>query len=241
MVNINPVVINNINIYPFASISELLECIADKKKILIAINAEKILHATEQSRTIINNNIGYADGAGAVFALKRMGYKNIEKIPGCELWLEIIERYFKCRSFYLIGGKQDVIEQTVKRLQDQFTQINIVNYRNGYFNEAEKKELFQDIQEKAPDIVLVAMGSPKQEILMEEMSAIYPALYMGLGGSFDIYTNNVKRAPKWWVKNNLEWAYRLIKQPLRIKRQIYLIKFFIFLLFKNTAQDEKKQ
>jgi len=227
----SPVTINNINVYPFKSVDELLDDVVDEKKILIAINAEKILHATEHTINIINSNIGYADGVGAVFALKKRGYKASVKIPGCELWLKIIERYSGHKSFYLIGGKQKIVDQTVKKLKSQFPQINVVNYKNGYFDEMEKRKLFQDIQEKKPDIIFVAMGSPKQEIVMNEMLSCYPALYMGLGGSFDVYTDNVKRASRWWVERNLEWAYRLVKQPSRIRRQIYLVRFIRFLLF----------
>ena len=234
-----PVIINNISIHPFTSVGELVEYIVDQKKILIAINAEKILHSTEQVRNIINNNIGYADGMGAIFALRKKGYKNVIKIPGRELWLKVIEQYFRDKSFYLIGGKQEVIESTVEKLQTQFAQINIVNYRNGYFDEAEKSRLIHDIQIKKPDIILVAMGSPQQEIYMNEMLASHPALYIGLGGSFDLYTNNVKPVPRWWVEHNLEWAYRLIKQPLRIKRQIHLLKFVVLLLFIRRNNYEK--
>jgi len=71
----------------------------------------------------------------------------------------------------------------------------------------------------------VAMGSPKQEELIEEMLTVHPAVYQGLGGSFDVYVGAVKRAPDWWVANNLEWAYRLVRQPARIFRQIHLVKF----------------
>ena len=72
------------------------------------------------------------------------------------------------------------------------------------------------------------MGSPKQEVLMEKLHQKHKATYQGLGGSFDVYTGAVKRAPNWWVKNNLEWAFRLFKEPSRIKRQIHLIRFYIF-------------
>ena len=97
---------------------------------------------------------------------------------------------------------------------------------NGYLKtEDERLALIEDVAAKKPDVVFVAMGSPKQELLMEEMSKRHPAIYQGLGGSFDVYTGNVKRAPEWWVAHNLEWAYRLIKEPVRIKRQIHLIKF----------------
>lgn len=89
----------------------------------------------------------------------------------------------------------------------------------------EKQALLDDIAAKKPDVVFVAMGSPKQELLMEEMLERHEAIYQGLGGSFDVYTGHVERAPKWWVDHNLEFAYRLVRQPSRIKRQIYLVKF----------------
>ena len=87
--------------------------------------------------------------------------------------------------------------------------------------------MLEDIAEKQQDVVFVAMGSPKQELLMEEMLERHSAIYQGLGGSFDVYTGNVKRAPKWWVDHNLEFAYRLVKQPSRIKRQIHLVRFLL--------------
>lgn len=227
---INPITVNGVSIYPFDSSSQLIDYVKDNKGILVAINAEKILHATEQTREIINRNIGYCDGIGAIMALKKHGCRNVVKIAGCELWLEIIRRLYKTRSFYLIGGKQEVIEATVAKLRTEFEDIDIVNYRNGYISsDSEKEELINDIVTKKPDVVFVAMGSPKQELLMEEIMKRHPAIYQGLGGSFDVYTGNVKRAPKWWIDHNLEFAYRLINQPSRIARQIHLVKFWVML------------
>lgn len=223
----NRVALNGVKVHPFKSFTELLEYVKGRKGILVAINAEKILHATNQTRDIINRNIGYCDGIGAVMAVKKHGYKDAVKIPGCELWLKIIASlYREGKSFYLVGGKQEVIQNTVEKLKREFPNINIANYRNGYIKtEEEKQNLIADIAEKKPDVVFVAMGSPKQELLMEEMAQQHAAIYQGLGGSFDVYTGNVKRAPKWWVDHNLEFAYRLVKQPSRIKRQIHLIRF----------------
>jgi len=224
----NRVELNGVKVHPFKSFDELLNYVCGRKGILVAINAEKILHATDQTRDIINRNIGYCDGFGAVMALKKHGY-DAAKIPGCELWLKIIEAlYTKDKTFYLVGGKPEVIESTVMKLKKDFPGINIVNYRDGYIkSEDERQELINDIVAKRPDVVFVAMGSPKQELLMEEMSKKHSAIYQGLGGSFDVYTGNVERAPEWWVNHNLEWAYRLLKQPSRIKRQIHLVRFWI--------------
>lgn len=226
---VQDVYLNGVRVYAFVSREELLDYLERKKGVLVAINAEKILHATEQTRGIINRNIGYCDGIGAVMAMKKKGYKDVVKIPGCELWLKIIASlYRRNKTFYLVGGKQDVIESTVKKIKEEFEGIRILAYRNGYIQtQEEKNELIEDVMNKRPDIVFVAMGSPKQELLMEEMLERHPAIYQGLGGSFDVYTGNVKRAPKWWVDHGLEWAYRLVKQPSRIKRQIYLVKFLV--------------
>lgn len=222
-----PVFINDLKIYPFASEFDLIEQIILKNGILIAINAEKIIHSTDQIRSIINRNVGYCDGIGAVMALRRHGYRNVIKIPGCELWLKIIATCNKEKTFYLIGSKENVIGHTVEKLQVDFPDIRIVNYRNGYINtEKEKEDLLNDILEKRPDVVFVAMGSPKQELLMEEMYAVHPAIYQGLGGSFDVYAGFVKRAPKWWIDNGLEGVYRVVSQPKKIKRFLKALPFW---------------
>lgn len=227
--------ISGLRVFSFATRSELIEYVDIEKKSLIAVNAEKILHADEQTKNLINNNIGYPDGVGAVMALKSKGLKDAVKIPGCELWLDIVSYFYKTKSFYLVGAKQEVIDATVTKLQTEFPGINIVGYRNGFItSEEEKSTLIEDIRQKQPNIVFIAMGSPKQELLMQKLQTINPAIYQGLGGSFDVYVGRVNRAPAWWVDHNLEWAYRLFRQPWRIKRQIHLVRFFWDVVFKRV-------
>lgn len=219
-------------VYPFASFEELLAFVAERKGILVAINAEKILHATDETRAIINRNIGYCDGAGALYALRQKGHPEACKIPGCELWLRIVAACYRERTFYLVGGRQEVIDETVARLGREFPGIRIVGHRNGYLRTPqERAALVDDVAARRPDVVFVAMGSPKQELLMEEMQQRHPAIYQGLGGSFDVYTGHVERAPRWWIDHNLEFLYRLIKQPSRIRRQIHLLRYFYWLAF----------
>ncbi len=220
--------LNGVSTYAPKSRKELMQYAFDNHKILVAVNAEKILHATDDSRALINRNLGYPDGIGAVWALQKKGVKDVVKIPGCELWLDVVNAYYQSKSFYLIGGKQMVIEATVNKLRAEFNGIDICNYRNGYIKtQEEEAALIEDIVKLRPDVVFVAMGSPRQENLMEKIQQSHKAVYQGLGGSFDVYIEHVKRAPKWWVKNNLEWTYRLLKQPSRIKRQIHLVRFFV--------------
>ena len=226
--------LNGVNVYVPSSSKELIDYSMMHKKILVAVNAEKILHANTKSREIINKNIGYPDGMGAVWALKKKGFSNAFKIPGCELWLDIIARCYKSKTFYLLGGKQRVIDKTILKLKEEFIGINILNYRNGYIkNEEERKSLIKNIVGLAPDIIFVAMGSPKQEMMMEDIKKKHCAVFQGLGGSFDVYIGEVNRAPNFFIDNNIEWAYRLIKQPSRIIRQIHLLHFLILLKLKK--------
>ncbi|MCE8189171.1 WecB/TagA/CpsF family glycosyltransferase [Porphyromonas gingivalis] len=225
------ILLGGVEVYPFTSAEELISYVSGHPAILVAINAEKILHATDELKAIYNRNLGYSDGAGAVLALKKKGHQKACKIAGCELWLKIIERYSREKSFYLVGGKPEVIEETIQKLRKDFPRINIVGYRDGYLKGNDDEVLIEDIAAKKPDVVFVAMGSPKQELLMERMQRVHPnAIYQGLGGSFDVYTGRVERAPEWLIRHNLEFAYRLIKQPSRIKRQIHLVRFLFRVL-----------
>lgn len=171
---------------------------------------------------------------------KQKGFENACKIPGCELWLKIVAQFYREKTFYLIGGKPQIIEETVSKLRKEYAGIHIIGYRDGYIKANEERErLIKDITEKRPDVVFVAMGSPKQELLMEEIQHRHKAIFQGLGGSFDVYTGHVERAPKWWVNHNLEFAYRLLKEPKRIKRQIHLIKYAWWLITKNYRTMKK--
>ena len=223
--------LNGMKVFPFNSASELLEYVNCHKGILVAVNAEKVTKATDETRAIVNNNIGYADGAGVVVAMHKLGKPQAVRIAGCDLWLNIVQESYREKTFYLIGSKQEVIEDTVKQLKSQYNGITIVGYRNGYINnEEERNALIQDIAGKKPDVVFVAMGSPKQEFLMADMMKIHPAIYQGLGGSFDVYTGRVKRAPLWWQKHNVEFLYRFLKQPQRYRREYYRLKFLFWLM-----------
>lgn len=224
----NNVSLNGIKTFPFKNAEELLSYIQGKKKILIAVNAEKIMNAGERLAGTINSNIGYPDGIGAVYALQKKGYKS-EKIPGVELWLEIISEYHKTSSFYFIGSKDEVIEEVVNKLRVEYPGIMIKGFRNGYFKESEEDKIINEVVTASPDIVFVAMGSPRQEYFMERAMMRWPALYMGLGGSFDVYTGKVRRAPYLFRFFHAEWLFRLLREPVRFRRQLVLLKFMFYL------------
>lgn len=225
----NSVNVGDVKTYAFESRESFLDFIEDKQTILIAINAEKIMKKDPKLKKIINENIGYPDGSGAVMALKQKGL-NVVKIAGAEFWLEIVKRFQHEKSFYILGASSTIMENTVSKLKEEYPDINIVGYRDGFLKDGDKEALVEILKTKKPDVVFIAQGSPRQEFLMDELIKEYPALYMGLGGSFDVYTEYKKRAPKIFIKFNLEWFYRLLKEPSRVGRQLILIKF-LFLFF----------
>lgn len=211
--------LGGIGVCPFGSDAELLDYVDHRKGILVAVNAEKIMNADDRLRAIINDNIGYCDGAGAVKGLKRKGAKRVVRIPGCELWLKIIERHYKDGRFYFVGSTDEVVAGVVEKLRREFEGIDIVGWRNGFIaGRQEREALIADIEAKAPDYVFVAMGSPRQEYLMAEMQQRHAAVYQGLGGSFDLYMGNFKRAPRLLQCMGCEWVWRFVAQPTRIKR-----------------------
>ncbi len=210
--------LSGMSTHSYDSKEEFLEYINNKQAILIAINTEKILSNNKQLKEIVNENIGYPDGIGAVMALKRKGINAI-KTPGAQLWLDIIRKYNSEKTFYLIGSTKEIIERTVQKLKTEFPGIRIKNYKNGYFDDTELEEIKNDIKMKKPDIVFVGIGSPRQEFIMADLIKDHSALYMGLGGSFDLYCGIVKPVPDWW-KKHFKWEalYRSFNDIKNLKR-----------------------
>jgi UDP-N-acetyl-D-mannosaminouronate:lipid I N-acetyl-D-mannosaminouronosyltransferase len=218
--------IKDVNVYPFKNMDELIAYSEGNKKLYLSLNAEIIVRAKGDVANLINEHVGYADGFGAVKVLKSKGAKDIERIPGCELWLELVKRYHSCKSFYLIGATEETVQATVAKLKEMYPDIRICGYRNGYIKTAEEREtVIRDVVEKKPEYVFVAMGFPAQEKLMYDMYQKYKAVYLNLGGSFDVFTGKVSRAPKFLQKMGLEWLYRFITHPSRFKRQIVYLQF----------------
>lgn len=129
---------------------------------------------------------------------------------------------------FLVGGQPDVLAQTEAALRRRWG-VNVVGAQDGYFSPEQRNALFERIHASGAQIVTVAMGSPRQEILMRDCRAYYPqALYMGVGGTYDVFTGRVRRAPHLWRRFGLEWLYRLLSQPTRWRRQVKLLRFVAY-------------
>lgn len=193
-----------------------------------SINAEVLMLAYTDSiyrDALVNQcNVRFADGIGVVKAIKQKHGILIPRLPGCEIWeLLMAEAHTRQAPVFLVGAKLSVLEQTCKKLQAQY-QTPIAGYQDGYFEN--EKALIERIKQSDAKIVTVAMGSPRQEqFILSCRDAGINAIFMGVGGTYDVFTGNVKRAPVIWQNMGLEWFYRLLSQPTRWKRQINLLRF----------------
>ncbi len=203
---------------------------AIKEGTLVAINAEKMLTIEDepQIRTLIENaEFKYADGISVVRSVrKKYPHADVQRVAGADLWEALMKKAGREGTpVFLVGGKPDVLAQAKEKLRSQW-QVNIVDSQDGYFRTEDRQALFERIRDSGAKIVTVAMGSPRQEILMRDCRAVYPhALYMGVGGTYDVFTGHVKRAPGIWQRLGLEWLYRLLSQPSRISRQLRLLRY----------------
>ena len=169
---------------------------------------------------------------GVKIGLKILG-TTVERIPGIDLGKAILKRaqYLK-KTVALVGAEQDVVENAVVNLKFEMPDLNIVYYRDGYFTD--ENEVRHELLSKGPDVVLVALGSPKQEYFINSIKNQLPnSIFIGLGGSFDVWAGKVKRAPKIFRNLGLEWFYRIAKEPERIKRVFPTLPLFIIKVIKE--------
>jgi UDP-N-acetyl-D-mannosaminouronate:lipid I N-acetyl-D-mannosaminouronosyltransferase len=210
-----------------AAVTDVFQNYMDSDYSAVAINPEKIILSRESEavRMVLEDcDIRYADGIGVVKFISHKVKAKIARIPGCELWEEVMkEAGLRNTSVYLVGSKAETLQGTITKLQNLYS-TNIVGYQDGYYKN--EQQLIRNILVSEAKIVTVALGSPKQELFIAECrKAGIKAFFMGVGGTYDVFTDNVKRAPKLFCDLGLEWFYRLLSQPTRIYRQRNLLKF----------------
>lgn len=204
---------------------------------LVAINAEKVILA-EQNPLLLQflqtSEFNYADGISIVHSIKKKYPQyHLERIAGADLWQTLIRKAGELNlPVFLVGSSPETLNAVVERLVNW--EVNIVGSQHGYFHEIEETALIEQIKQSGAKFVTVAMGTPKQEFFIQKVQQQYPqALYMGVGGTYDVFVGKVKRAPRMWQKLGLEWLYRLFSQPTRWKRQRNLIKYAYYYFTNN--------
>jgi N-acetylglucosaminyldiphosphoundecaprenol N-acetyl-beta-D-mannosaminyltransferase len=147
-------------------------------------------------------------------------------------------------KIYLLGGREETNQKAVSNISRQFPNIQIVGSHHGFFD-WDKNRIPDEIEASSPDLILVALGFPRQEKwIASNIAQFSKGLYMGVGGSIDVLAGEVQRAPEFWQKMNLEWFYRLVSQPSRWRRMLaipqFLIEIFKIKLRKTGPSTEKK-
>lgn len=194
----------------------------NKKTFVVTANPETFMisEKNEDVRKMLldKETVMVPDGIGVLKAGKKIGYNIEERITGIDIANELLKfGNEQKKSIYLFGSKQEVIDSMKKVIKEQYPNLKLVGTSNGYVTDKDK--VFDEIVKLEPDIVLVALGIPLQEMLIyKHLNRFKKGIFVGVGGSFDVMSGMKKRAPKIFIKLNLEWLYRIMKEPKRLKR-----------------------
>ncbi|MDY6941215.1 MAG: WecB/TagA/CpsF family glycosyltransferase [Cyanobacteriota bacterium] len=198
---------------------------------VVTLNAEMTMQAEtnpELARIVENAELVVPDGAGVVLYLRLRGRK-VKRCPGIELAERTIERsstLATSQSIFLYGGQPGVAQTAARNLQQRYPDIASAGVQHGYLSPDEALELQNTLKELQPSLILVGLGVPRQEFWIAEHRHLCPnSLWIGVGGSFDIWAGVKTRAPAWLGNLHLEWAYRLYQEPWRWRRMLALPKF----------------
>lgn len=213
------------------AVEAIKQFILQKKSCLVVTpNPEIIMMANkdEQLARIINNaDLVVPDGAGVVWAARYQGDVMPERVAGYDLVQNLlIEAMSEKYKIYLFGGAPGIAEKAKRIAEERYPGVQIVGTRNGFFTKQDESEIVNDIKACQPDILLVALGVPRQEKWLEEYKEeLKVPVSIGVGGTFDVMAGVVKRAPLWMQRSNLEWLFRLLSEPKRAIRMLALPHF----------------
>lgn len=200
-----------------------------EKTFVVTANPEVVMQANENP-TVKGylNQATYicADGIGVVKAAQILGDSLPERVTGYDTMVKLLEVGQQKRfKIYLLGAQKETIEKTITNIHKNYPNVEVVGYHDGFFD-WNNNHIADDIAVLQPDLVFVALGVPRQEKwITENLDKFSKGVFIGVGGSFDVIAGTVKRAPVIWQKLNLEWLYRLLRQPSRFIRMLVLPRF----------------
>lgn len=202
--------------------------------LIATANAEMVMLAQqdEELAAILRScELVLADGAGVVWAAGRLGHRVPERVAGFDLTQELLLRSAQhgYRVFWL-GAAPGIAEAAIQKATQKYPGLITAGFQDGFFS-ADDQDVIRLIHEAKPDILLCALGVPKQEKWLSKNKALLQVpVLIGVGGTFDVMAGIVKRAPVWMQKAGLEWSYRLLSQPTRLLRMLALPRFVVSVL-----------
>lgn len=211
---------------------------------LIGVNADKLLQMRddpEMDACVRRCEIVNADGASMVMAAKKLGVDLPERVAGIDLMWELCglaER--EGHSVYLLGAKAEVVAKTAEVLSERYPNMVLAGYRDGYFGEDEFDAVIAEVEKAEPDIVFVGITSPKKERLIERFRELgAKGAFVGVGGSFDVVSGNIPRAPMWMQRANLEWLFRMMQEPKRLVKRYVVGNARFYMLLRKESKRSK--
>lgn len=202
---------------------------------IVTLNAEMaVLSRTDEVfRGIVQRSgLVLPDGSGVVWAARRAKIP-IAKLAGVDFLLRVAqEAARKGWKIYFLGAKPEVVRTAVERLKERIPGLPVAGFQDGYFQD--EAEVLAKIREARPDVLLVALGVPRQEKWIAlHQAALGVPVCMGVGGSFDVFAGTVQRAPRWMQRTHLEWLFRLYREPWRWRRILGALPRFVWLVWRN--------
>lgn len=211
---------------------EAVEAMMDERRgaIIATANAEMIMNATND-RELLDilraADLVVPDGAGTVWAARHLGFSMPERVAGYDLVQALLKRApEKKRRVFFFGSAPGIAERAKQKAESLYPGVEVVGARNGYFTEADESSIIEEIRAAKPDLLLAALGVPKQEKwLAKHKEELCVPVSIGVGGTLDVMAGAVRRAPLWMQKARLEWLFRGLLQPKRAGRLLALPKF----------------
>jgi len=211
--------------------------------LIVTPNPEIVMKAKKDLdyKKILNEaSLVIPDGIGIIKGANILGTPLKERVAGYDLICNLLEKYKDGgKTFYFWGSKPGVAEIAKQKLEEKYPDIKILGTDDGYFDDEKKKQIIEKLSNLKPDVLLVGTGFPRQEKLIKELMPLNIfKIAIGCGGSIDVLSGTVKRAPKLFIKLHIEWSWRLIKEPSRIGRMMVLPKFLKEV--KKVAKEKNK-
>jgi N-acetylglucosaminyldiphosphoundecaprenol N-acetyl-beta-D-mannosaminyltransferase len=205
--------------------------VTQQKTFIVTANPEIVMHAKKHGeyRAAINGaDYIVPDGYGIILASRMLNNPIPERVTGYDLTIRLLDLANQNKwKVYLLGGKEEVNSAAATNIEKRYPQLRLVGRHHGFFD-LEEETIPADIKRLQPDIVLVALGVPRQELwTARHLNSFSHGIFMGVGGSIDVLAGTVKRAPKIWQALRVEWLYRLVKQPSRWRRMLALPEFVL--------------
>ncbi len=225
---------------------EIIENAISSRELIhhVVVNVAKIVNMQkdeELRNSVISGDIINADGQGVVWGAKFLKKKLPERVAGIDLMQNLVKlAHNKNYKIFFLGAKEEIVSKVVKIYKEKYSANIIAGYRNGYFTEKEEKNIVNDIIKSKADILFVAISSPKKENFLNKYKNVLRIPFiMGVGGSFDVVSGKVKRAPRFMQRTGFEWFYRFLQEPRRMwKRNLHANSKFLFLILKEKFKKK---